>query len=77
MYRGISRANSNESNIYEFCRRVLEEKNEFDDVKRRIAELDNPKEHPNVCYIDNSNEGETYIEYNLEKIVSFIYKNVK
>ena len=70
--RLIKRHNNNEDAIYEICRRILEEKSEFENVFSRIPELIDPLSNPSVCFIDNNNDGEGAIEENIKRIKRFI-----
>lgn len=63
-----------ESDIYEICRRVIEEKNEFENVSKRIPEMIDPMMSVNVCYINNNSSDENDIRANLETIKSFIQR---
>jgi guanylate kinase len=64
-----------EDDIYENCRRVIQEKNEFEDVFTRIPELIDPMIHNNICYIDNNGNREE-IDKNIDKIKFFIKKYI-
>lgn len=70
--RTISRANEDDNKIYEMCRRVVEERNEFDSVCTRVPELIDPLTSKNVCYINNTSDKYDDIESNFNKISSFI-----
>lgn len=61
-----------ETIIYEMCRRLIQEKNEFDDVSKRITEISDPKSANNVCYIDNNSANTLDIAYNIEKVRGFL-----
>ena len=67
-----------EIKLYDICRQIIQEKNEFGDVFNRIPELKHPMVSKNVCYIDGN---EVYdrdcFEDNLQDIKSFIRKNTK
>ena len=65
----------NDADIYEFCRRVMQEKNEFEDVGKRIPEFLDPMMATNVCYIDNNSPMEVDILCNLMKIKEFIKRS--
>lgn len=65
-----------ESDIYEMCRRIIQEKSEFEDVSQRLPELIDPMMAMNVCYINNNSSAETFILKNLEKIKNFVLRNI-
>lgn len=69
--RLMKRANK-DSDIYEMCRRVIQEKSEFEDVSKRVPELIDPMMATNVCYIDNNSSEEKDIEANLNRFKDFI-----
>ena len=73
--RLMKRAKS-DNDIYEMCRRIIQEKTEFEDVSKRIPELIDPMQSINVCYIDN-NCDESGVKYNLEKIKKYIKKCIE
>lgn len=74
--RVINNRSSKDDDIYELCRRVIQEKMEFDDVCNRLPELSttNSSEYNNTCYIDNSSNSKDNIFYNINKIKNFIVK---
>jgi guanylate kinase len=65
----------NESMIYEFCRRVVEERSEFDNVSKRVPELLEPMMNNNVCFINNDSSSEEDIRHNISTIKEFIVKS--
>lgn len=65
-----------DSDIYEICRRVMQEKNEFEDVGKRIPELIDPMMATNVCIIDNNSSLEIDILCNLMKLKEFIKRSI-
>lgn len=69
--RTVARAKTDDD-IYELCRRAVQEKVEFGDVSKRIPELIDPMQSNNVCYIDNSCDMEKGFNENLEKIKRYI-----
>ena len=62
----------NDNDIYELCRRVIQEKGEFGDVEKRIPELLDPMISTNVCYINYNSEAGFLA--NIEKIKNFILR---
>ena len=74
--RVINKRTSNDDDIYELCRRVIQEKMEFDDVCKRIPGLlgINSSEYNNTCYIDNSSNNREDIINNISRIKKFIAK---
>lgn len=66
-----------EEEICEFARKILRDKNEFDDVSKRIPELIDPMLSNNVCFIFNNSEEYNNIKDNLHKIKSFIERSLK
>ena len=60
--------------IYEGCRRVVEEKSEFESVESRVPELMDPMIYPQVLIIDNNDFANT--ENNLIKIKEFILSKI-
>lgn len=72
--RLIKRASKDED-IYEMCRRIIQERNEFDDVGKRILEISNPDQSKNGCYVDNTLHDE--LNKNIKKIKGFIRQSIK
>lgn len=72
--RVINSRTSKDDDIYELCRRVIQEKMEFDDVCKRLPELSTEQstEYNNTCYIDNSSNTREDIVNNLIRIKKFI-----
>lgn len=72
--RVINSRTSKDDDIYELCRRVIQEKMEFDDVCKRLPELSTEQstEYSNTCYIDNSSNTREDIVNNLIRIKKFI-----
>lgn len=68
----IMKRSSKESDIYEMCRRIIEESREYNNVTTKISELADPMMHKNVCYINNDSDNEGDIRENCEKIKRFI-----
>lgn len=64
--------------LYDLCRRIISEKQEFDDVFKRIPELNHPMISKNVCYIDNNiyNDND-YYKSNLDDMKKFIKYHCK
>lgn len=71
----ISKRANSDKDLYEMCRRIVEEKNEFEDVQKRIPELIDPMMSTNVCYINNNDYSEESILENIDKIKTFIEKS--
>jgi guanylate kinase len=69
--RAVSRAKTDDD-IYELCRRAVQEKIEFEDVSKRIPELIDPMQSINVCFVDNNCDFKDGIDSNLEKIKKYI-----
>ena len=76
MYRLLERA-TKDSDIYELCRRVQQEKMEFEDVGNRIPEIIDPMLSSNSCLINNNGSTEKDIEANVTKIKEFIQRYSK
>lgn len=68
----ITNRASTDNDIYEMCRRCLEEKSEFENVSKHVAEIENPKYCNNSIYICNNSEDNRIIDENLDDIKSFI-----
>ena len=63
--------------IYEACRRIVEERAEFDQVKKRVPELIDPTTYNTVLVIDTNIITNESNKNNLEKISEFIMsKNI-
>lgn len=69
--RTVRRAKT-DNDIYELCRRAVQEKIEFEDVGKRIPELMDPMQSNNVCFIDNNCNIENGVDSNIEKIKKYI-----
>lgn len=65
----ISKSDS-EDEIQEICRRAIQEKVEFDEIKKKIPEFFSPLICENTCIVDNNDN--TNFNLNLEKIKEFI-----
>lgn len=65
----INRSDS-EDEIQEICRRTIQEKVEFDEIKKKVPEFFSPLICENTCIVDNDNEDD--YESNLTKIKEFI-----
>ena len=64
---------STENDIYEACRRCIEEKSEFENVSKHVPEINDPKSLDNhTIYINNDSDKNEDIEENLSNIKSFI-----
>ena len=67
-----------ELELYDLCRRIISEKGEFDDVFKRLPELQHPMLNKNICYIDaNIYDDTDHYESNLNDIKMFIKNNCK
>lgn len=73
----IIKRSKTDNDIYEMCRRIIQEKNEFGDVGKRIPELIDPMLSNNVCLINNNMSEESKIQENVVKIKEFIRRTVK
>ena len=73
--RVLERAN-NDDDIYELCRRVVEERVEFDQVSKRLPELMDPILSDNVCFVGNNKNGRVAVNANLDRIKSFIANSI-
>lgn len=69
--RCINRAKE-DIDVFEVCRRAIQEKSEFEDVGKRLPEFIDPMMATNLCYIING--AESSIEENCEAIKRFILK---
>lgn len=69
--RCINRAKE-DIDVFEVCRRAIQEKSEFEDVGKRLPEFIDPMMATNLCYIINGVESS--IEENCEAIKRFILK---
>ena len=63
-----------ETDIYEACRRIVEERAEFTSVEERVPEFKDPFTYKQVIIIDNNDISEINTVANLEKIKKFILK---
>ena len=64
-----------DDDIYEFCRRVIQEKAEFEDIEKRVPEFIDPMMATNVCFINNNSSLEVDILCNVIKIKEFIMRS--
>ena len=69
--RLVERSKTDNDN-YELCRRIVQEKHEFEDVAKRIPELIDPMQSINVCFIDNNCDFNKGMDNNLAKIKKYI-----
>lgn len=69
--RCINRAKE-DIDVFEVCRRAIQEKSEFEDAGKRLPEFIDPMMATNLCYIING--AESSIEENCEAIKRFILK---
>ena len=75
--RILSNRCKSDNDIYEACRRIVEEKAEFDQVKSRVPELADPMSHSSVLFINTNSITNESNRFNLEKIKQFILsKNI-
>lgn len=68
--RLVSRANSDDD-VYEMCRRIIQERQEDEDVKKRVYELNNPELVGNVLCINNTEDD--CLDENVSKIKEYIH----
>ena len=78
----MSRAIKNiqdEEEMCELARRIIQDKNEFDDVKIRIPQLLHPTFFKDLCYINNNENYYTNLDIinNITKIKNYILDNSK
>lgn len=69
--RILNRA-TKDADIYEMCRRIIQERSEFDDVSQRHAELLDCVMLQNACIINNNSCEDEEINNNIDKLKSFI-----
>ena len=62
--------------LYELCRRVLQDKSEFENLSKRLPELIDPMMH-NVCYIHHDHDSAESINNNIDKIKKYIEISIK
>lgn len=63
--------------LLEFSRRILQDNSEFNNVKSRLPEFDDPMHCNNVCYIDSDNPTDENFKTNLSQIKGFIADKIK
>lgn len=73
----VSSNKYDDDTFLEFCRRVLQDNAEFNNVKTRMPEFDDPMSCDNVCYIDNDDHGDECFKANLAQIKGFIADKIK
>ena len=77
LFRIVERRCKNDADIYEACRRIVEENAEFSQVSSRVPELIDPMSYNTVVYINTDNISNDNNLYNLNKIKDFILlKNI-
>jgi guanylate kinase len=77
LLRIIDRRCKTDNDIYEACRRIVEERAEFDQVSHRVPELMEPMGYNTVLYINTNNISDESNKVNLNKIKEFILsKNI-
>lgn len=77
LLRIINRRCETDDHIYEACRRIVEEKAEFDQVKSRVPELMDPLSYSSVLYVNTNDISNESNISNLNKIRQFILsKNI-
>ncbi len=77
LLRIINRRCETDDHIYEACRRIVEEKAEFDQVKSRVPELMDPLSYSSVLYVNTNDISNESNLSNLNKIRQFILsKNI-
>lgn len=75
--RILDRRCKTDDDIYETCRRIVEERAEFEQVKSRVPELMDPMGHSNVLFVNTNGVTNESNRFNLEKIKQFILsKNI-
>ena len=72
LFRLINNKCKNDDDIYETCRRLVEERAEFDQVKSRVPELMDPMGYNSVLLIQTDNISNESNRSNIEKIKQFI-----
>jgi guanylate kinase len=72
LYRILDKRCKNDKDVYEACRRIVEERAEFDQVKKRVPELMDPMSYNTVLFIDTNNISSEKNKENLDKIKQFI-----
>lgn len=73
--RIMRRQGKDDSAIYEMCRRILDEREEFNDVSTRLFEINNftsVGENKNLLIVDNSSDEKDAFKANIDKIKEFI-----
>ena len=70
--RTVNNRCKNENDIYEACRRVVEERAELDTVRARVPELMDPMSYNTVLFIDTNDISKDSNINNLNKIKDFI-----
>ena len=65
------------NDIYEICRRFVEEKAEYEIVSKRVPELYDPMAYPEVLYINNDDSMIENTNFNLERIKTFILNKIQ
>ena len=77
LFRIVERRCNNDADIYEACRRIVEERAEFDQVSSRVPELMDPMSYNTVLYINTDDISNENNLSNLNKIKEFILsKNI-
>jgi guanylate kinase len=75
--RILERRCENDDDVYEACRRIVEERAEFNQVKSRVPELMDPLTYNTVLYVNTDNISNEFNKANLNKIKQFIMsKNI-
>lgn len=77
LLRMIDRRCNTDADIYETCRRIVEERAEFDQVSSRVPELIDSMSYSSVLYINTDDISDESNKANLNKIKEFILsKNI-
>ena len=77
LLRIVNRRCETDEHIYEACRRIVEERAEFDQVKARVPELIDPLSYSSVLYVNTNDISQESNLSNLNKIKQFIVsKNI-
>ena len=72
LYRILDKRCKDDKDVYEACRRIVEERAEFNQVKKRVPELMDPMSYNTVLFIDTNDISSEKNKENLDKIKQFI-----
>lgn len=77
LFRVVNNRCDTDEDVYEACRRIVEERAEFNAVRSKLPELIDPMSYSTVLCIDTNNIDNKSNQANLEKIKQFIIsKNI-